>query len=398
MYFNYFIVPNSYSALAPVNFMPRVQRFLSKRLVAKMVANTKFSAQVDRSGKQIDWPTIVDMRPQTYTPGTDLTIDDNTGTSDTISINRSRAATFTTDPVSEKQAEDKTVNALMADRAGFVLAQEVDQFIIQQGVDNANSTVAGGTITAAGAFSMLTDVVASLQRKNATDRKLFAILDPETIALLAQSEVANGFNLADAALKNGFVGKSQAGLFIFNSNNCPSSVTLTMGTQPTATDTITIAGVTWTWVADGTTAAAGEINIGANVADAKAILVDAINNGSALTADWTDVAVSNRRVYQNAQISAATFSGDDCVITGYGKIAASETFTAAGNVFGTETAEMLAGAMGSIALAVQLMPRMDSAKLPNRPMEKNHAVWHHYGGGVFTRDKERLVKITKNFS
>lgn len=385
---------NSWSALAPTNFMPKVQRFRDRFLVSKAIAFTKFAALL-KNGQKIDWPFVTDLRSQTYTPGTDLTIDNNTATSDTLTINQSEAVTFTRDPNSDAQALDKTVVAKLAKRSGHILGRKVDQSVLQKGIDDAGETYAGGTMTASGIYSALTDIVAVLQRNDA-DRPLFAVLDPERIALLAQNEVANGFNLADSALKNGFVGKSQAGLTIFNSNNLPTSCTLSMATQPTAGDTVTIYGVTWTWVADGTAANPGELNVGGNAADAQAILRSAVNGSTPPSAgDYVDVSVRNRRKYQNGQVSMAAFSGNNAVITAYGKQGNSETFTAAGNVFGTETGNLLAGEMGAIALAMQIMPTMYIGKEAKRP-EHNYIMHQLHGEEVFTEDVDGLVDITIN--
>ena len=389
---------NVHSALAPVNFMPKVQAFLNKRLVGKEICRTEFRAQL-RSGQSIDWPYITRGRVQTYTPGTDLTMDANTATSDTMPIDQSRAATFVLDPNQQAQAEDKTISAQLANEQAYAIANDIDQKVIKEGVDNANSSITGGTLSASTLYSKMTDATAALQRKNANDGALFAILDPETVALLAQVEVANGFNMADSALSNGFVGKSHAGFYVYNSNNLPTTVTLTMDTQPTAADTFTIAGVTWTFIADGGTATTGQLKIGENVGDAKEIVVAAINGGDAPSAgDYVDVSAENRRILQQAGISAATFSGDDCVITGFGKLACAETFTAATNVFGAETGSMLFGTKGAVSLGMQIHPTMASAPSPLRPMETNYAIHTLFGKKVFYRDKDRLVKFTRTVS
>lgn len=386
---------NVWSALAPTNFMPMVQDFLSRRLVAKEVCRTDFRAQL-RSGSTIDFPYITDLRVQTYTAGTDLTMDANTATSDTMSINQSRAATFVMDPNQQAQAEDKTVQALMADRAAYVIANDIDQKVLSAGASGAASTITGGVLSASTLYSQFTNATATLQRANANDGELFAVVDPETIALLAQVEVANGFNLADAALNNGFVGRSHAGFYVYNSNNLPTTVTLTMDTQPTNTDTFTLGGVTWTWVTDGTAATAGQINIGANLADAKLILVTAINGTTPPSAsDYIELSTANRRLYQHAGISAAAFSGNTCTITGFGKLNPSETFTAATNGFSVETGSLLFGTKGSISLGMQIEPTMASAKNPDRPMEENFAIHTLFGTKVFTRDTNRLVKLTR---
>jgi hypothetical protein len=386
---------NVHSALAPVNFMPKVQMFLSKRLVGKEICRTEFKGQL-RSGQSIDWPYITRGRVQTYTPGTDLTMDANTATSDTMSINQSKAATFVLDPNQQAQAEDKTINAQLANEQAYVLANDIDQAVLKEGADNAASTITGGVLSASTLYAQMTNATATLQRANANDGELFAVLDPETCALLAQVEVANGFNMADSALSNGFVGKSHAGFYVYSSNNLPTTVTLTMATQPTNLDTITIAGVTWTWVTDGTAAAAGEINIGANIADAKLIFVTAINGTTPPVAgDYIDVSTENRRKYQQAGVAAAAFATNDCVITGFGKLACSETLTDATDNFSAETGSMLFGTKKAISLGMQIEPTMASAPNPNRPMETNYAIHDLYGKKVFYRDVDRLVKMTR---
>jgi len=170
-----------------------------------------------------------------------------------------------------------------------------------------------------------------------------------------------------------------------------------MATQPTNLDTVTIASVVFTWVTDGTAAAAGEINIGANAADAQAIFVTAINGTTPPSAnDYIDVSAANRRLLQNGVVSAATFAANVCVITANTLLNPSETFTAAGNVFGTVTGNLLAGRFGAPSLAMQINPTLASAAEPARPMETNYALHTLYGRNVFSRDAARLANITIN--
>lgn len=387
---------NTFGPLAPVNFTPMVQDYLESYLVATQISNTKWNSLL-RSGQSIDFPTTTDMRSQTYTPGTDLTIDDNVAASNTMLINQSRAVTFTMDPNTQAQAEDKGVQAKLAARAGYITAKQIDQSVLSTAVTGAGNTVAGGTLTASSVYQVLAETMATLQRSEGADGPMFAVLDPERVALLAQSEVANGFNLADSAHKNGFVGNSASGFKIFNSNNLPNSVTLSMATQPTNLDTTTIAGVTWTWVTDSTAASAGEINIGANAADAQAIFVTAINGTTPPTAgDYVDVSTANRRILQNGNVSCSAFAANVATITSNTLLAPSETFTAAGNVFGTETSSLLAGRFGAPSLAMQINPTLASAQEPARPMETNYALHTLYGRAVFSRDAFRLAAISIN--
>lgn len=386
---------NPNAPLAPVNMLPMIQAYLNQSLVLMKIAKTDFRNKL-RSGQKIDFPYVPDLYVQDYDQGTDMTFPAQVGVADQMTINQSRAANFTLGKNELVQAEDKGYQAKLAKQAAFRISNDIDQKGIKEGVDNANNSVTGGTLNATNIYSTLTDAMASLHRSNAGGRK-FVIMDPERVALLAQNEVANGWKVADSALKNGFVGDSQAGFKVFMSNNLPTQVVLTMDTQPTNGDTFTIFGVTFTWVTDGTAANAGEVNIGANLADAQAIFVTAVNGTTPPnTDDYIDVSTENRRKLQNAGVTAGTFSANTSTITAYGKINASETFTAGTNVFGTETGSLLAGDYGAICIGMQRMPEMDWAKLPNRPQETNYSFSALWGKKVFHRDQDRLVDITIN--
>lgn len=124
-----------------------------------------------------------------------------------------------------------------------------------------------------------------------------------------------------------------------------SQGTLTVDTQPTVGDTFTIGQTPYTFVTDGTAAAEGEIDVGADLADAKTLIVASINGTDHSTA--------------NAYVTAAAFSTDDCVLTAIAGgtagdlIDTTETFDEATNVFddvtlGTTTAgaQLPAGQVG----------------------------------------------------
>lgn len=109
-----------------------------------------------------------------------------------------------------------------------------------------------------------------------------------------------------------------------------SQGTLTMDTQPAALDALEINGKTYVWVASGTADADGEISRGASLAAAKTNFVAAINGTDGVNTAHPDV-------------TAAAFSGDDCVITaivagaGGDAITTTESFTAGTNVFDAAT-------------------------------------------------------------
>lgn len=104
--------------------------------------------------------------------------------------------------------------------------------------------------------------------------------------------------------------------------------TLTMDTQPTATDTVTVGSITYTWIAAG--AVAGQINLGADLAAAKVNFVAAINGTDGINA-------------ANPYASAAAFIAHVCTLTARvagptgSTVATTETFTAVTNIFNATT-------------------------------------------------------------
>lgn len=384
---------NTITALNPELWKPMVQDYLNNSLVSMSICNVKCEQYLS-SGDQVNFPYVNDVRVQSYSQGTDLTMDALSATQDSLTVDSSKAATFVMDPVQEKQAL-ANYGADLAYQAAFQLRNNIDQAVLNDGVTNASGTaVSGGTLSSSTMVSKMTDAYAELARNNAVDGEMFAVVDPARAALLSQTFIANGFQIGDNTLRNGFSGRA-VGFDVYVSNNLKYSVALTVDTQPTATDTLTIAGVTWTCVADGTAANAGEINIGANLADFQAILPDALNNGSSYTSDWVDVSTANRRKYQNMQLAAGAFSANVCTITAYGYLNASETFTAGTNVFGTETTNMLFGRKGAVSLAIQMYPELYIRPEPKQ-IANNYITHTLFGTKTFTRDALRLVTMSCN--
>lgn len=106
--------------------------------------------------------------------------------------------------------------------------------------------------------------------------------------------------------------------------------TLTVDTQPLADDTMTIGTKEYTFMADGTASADGEIDVGADLADVKTLIVAAINGTDGINTAHT-------------LVTAGDFDSNDCVLTASSvgtsgnSIATTETFSAETNVFDAAT-------------------------------------------------------------
>ena len=384
---------NSINALIPYNWKSIVQDFLNNKLVAKAICNTDFR-DVLSSGSRVYWPQLATLVSQAYTPGSSITSTPVTAAESYLDIDQSRVVSFYMNPQEEAQAK-ASYTMKMAQQAAFVIADEMDKKVLATGINAAGTTVAGGAISSTTVYAVFTSARTKLSRKNAIDGELFAVVDPEREALLSQMQVADGFTLADRSLTNEYAGYTN-GFKVYVSNNLPCSNTLTLDTNPTAGDTFTIMGVTFKIVSNGTAANAGEISLGANIGATQPIVVNAINGtGTPGASAYIEVSVEDRRLLTNNQVTASDFAANATTITATGRLDGAETFTAGTNVFGTETTALLFGRIGSIALGMQMLP-----ELYIREEENGIGKFYHthtlYGTKVFSRDVNRLVKVTCN--
>jgi hypothetical protein len=388
---------NDYSAYNPENFMPMVQDFRDFSLISRKIGRFAFKDVIGRDGDRVHWPYDPDLYTQGYTPGTDLTSPSRTGVDDYMDITTKRAVVFSDDPISQAQRKDKTLTTKLAKRAGQVLGRYVDQDAIGQGVTSAASNVtpsAGAvSLSKTNAMDYITKMLATVEEEYGADGEMWCLVDPLRRAILSQLFVENGFNEADASLRNGFIGKA-AGMNFYVTNDLPTTFISTVATQPTAGDTFTIKGVTWTCIADGGTATAGQVKIGADINDFKLIMVAAINGGTPPnTGDYMDVSEKNRNKLRNAQVSAGTFATHACTITGYGRMNPSVSWNSANNYISTaETGHILAGRKGAISVGVQKEPTLYEGKESLRP-ESNYIIYQLHGKKVFYEDTFRLAKL-----
>jgi len=384
------------SALVPQIWLPMVQDFLNNRLIAREIAETKYQADLV-DGDTINFPSVGNLRIQNAPVDTDLTIDAITSSQSSLVVNQSRAVTFGMNKIQERQAR-ADYGAKLAYQASFLLANDVDQQLLNTGVTGAGQSVSGfTTIDAGNIFKLVTSARSALSRANATDGDMFAVIDPEREAVLSQTYAATGFQQADYALLNQFIGKSN-GFKFYVSNNLPSTQSLTVAVNPTAGDSFAVGGVTFNFVANGTATNPGDISIGANAAATQAIIVNAINGtgtpGASTYIDFTSPD-DNRKFLLNQVFNCGSFSSNKATITAFGRIGNTATFTSGSNFFGTETTNLLFGRQGAIALGMQIEPNLTVVQEPKQ-FRRNYLTGTLYGTKVFSRNANRLCKVTIN--
>lgn len=390
---------NNWSASVPTWWAPTVQDFLENDLVSRQVTRMQFGVDLSY-GNKVDMQYVTPGRVQTLVPGTDLTIDDSTSTSDQLTINTRIASTFYSDKTEYKQIHPK-FTAELAQNCAYALNNRIDQTNINTGISGASSlnTLAGGTLNSSVMLQIATEAYSKLLRNGKLKPKrdrAFLFIDPEREALLQQNASGIGYRVSDEILNGEWMGAGYGGKFyhfdVFCTNNLPYTVSLTMDTQPTDGDTVELLGVTLTFKT--TAATAGQIARGANVAASQANFVACVNGtGTGDGTDYVELSDEDRLTFQNAQIAASTFSANVSTITAFGSINADETFTATSNVFSAETSNMLYGKYGSLAAAVQIEPELYIGREPKQ-VRDNFIQYALFGTKVFYRESFRLGKIS----
>jgi hypothetical protein len=182
------------------------------------------------------------------------------------------------------------------------------------------------------------------------------VAGPRTVAKLRRAKGDRETRLGDSVLENGVVGPWQ-GWTVVQNNNLPWSATLTMATNPTDGDTVTISGVTFEFRATLTDAAAGNVAVlrhGSTVGTSRANLAAAINDSGTAGTTYTQLTPKQNFIIRRKRKITAT-SAEAMAFTGYGDIAVSETLTAAGNVWSAQEEQSVFMIRGAIDLVLQFM-------------------------------------------
>jgi len=328
-----------------------------------MLSDEQLTGLISTDGKKAHRPIISLPHTGTYTPYSDITFSRKTASKQTLEVNTYRYAADEVDVTDKNQTrypltEDSAVNQMK------VLNNKIEQLVMSK------ITGAFHTIEGAGATTLTIDVSNILDIFEEADTKLgavdapfenrIAVFGPHVIATIRKAKQQRESILGDKILENGIVGPF-SGYTVIQSNNLPFTATLTMATQPTALDTVTIAGVTFqfcTALADVASTSYVAVLNGADVAASRLNLKKAVEADSATVGtNWAEatgsVAIHNRFTL-NEKRSLSITNAEAMVLTGYGDIVVSEGLTNAGNVWSAQEQTAVIGNKGIIDLVLQI--------------------------------------------
>jgi len=195
-----------------------------------------------------------------------------------------------------------------------------------------------------------------------------AVVGGHFLGLLKLQQASRNTVFGDGVNTRGVV-TNLFGWDILYSNNLPYSATLTMATKPTTGDTVTIAGVAFTFTASAVTAA--QLSFCSTAATCVANFVAALNAPAtdiANTATTGYVAVSSENAFllRDKRRISAVDGTTTIALSGYGDIVVSETLSAAADVWSAQLQKSLFAVRGCVDQIVQIPPKIEVVRDPDQ--------------------------------
>lgn len=320
------------------------------------LANQSLESVISTNGWKAHRPIISHPQLGTYTPHSDISFEQKSAEKQTLQVNTfTYAAEDIDDTESNQTPYDLLAHSLNSIRKG--LMNKVEQAYLSEITNAYHSIQSLGTpvaVTSANVLDILEEAEGKLGAFDAPYETAMraAVLGPRTVAKLRRAKSDRESRIGDSTLENGVIGPWQ-GWTVVQNNNLPWSATLTIATQPTDGDTVTIDGVVFTFKTSlGTTA--GNVLIGANAAAARTNLAAAVNKSSGAGTTYVELGKRDRFLLTRKRgIAATTASG--MAFTGFGDISVSSSLTATADGWSAQKVKGVFMIRGAIDLVLQFM-------------------------------------------
>jgi hypothetical protein len=203
---------NSIAALNPKNWRDMLQENLYKELVAMKIADVKIKNDANK-GTQVHFPYFGSLSTTAYVKGNDVTVQELASTDEYLTIDNLWESSFYLDTVDKKQNLYSAMDAGVRE-ATDAIKQKIDTVFLAQ-VTNAGDTLDKADLAAGGTGDIVlttTNVIEvfskgrALLGKALKGKRAIAVVTYNAASVIEQKMASAGFNVQDAALKNGYVG------------------------------------------------------------------------------------------------------------------------------------------------------------------------------------------------
>ena len=399
---------NSLSSLNPQFWAKEAQKSLFVENKAMAIANTRLRNLVAGEGDTVRRTIVSYPASSTYVPGTDISTQAVAGSSEDLSIATWLSSLVTIDDTEKVQSiielASNISNKMMKDHNN-----RIEQAVLAE-VSEAKHSLDDGNVGGTSGSNAVVNTNTVPQFFIAADTKLdaqdapnagrTAVVGGHFLGMLKLQQAARPTEFGDGVNSRGVV----ANLFgwdILVSNNLPYSATLTIATNPTTTDTITIAGVTFRFIT--TLAQAGDLTIGSSAAESVTNMIVAINApATAITetsaAGYTPLAAEDIFMLRDKRrVTAEVASPTVTTIAGYGDIVVSETLTAEADVWSGQKQTSLFCVKGCVDLIVQIPPRIEVVRDQDQFSDIVKSLLG-YGKKTFADGARKMVSVSLDAS
>lgn len=365
-------------------FSNTYQEVFQKVLVAMKIANTRllsdlyYGKAIERVAVDISAANVEDI-----TAYTDMTSQVVSDSAETLTVDKNKGIMF---QLSEKEIVQagplnpgEFIGAKLAEKVaiyvdGDVLAQTVNAAYAFDAGDltTMSSTGTPITINSTTAPQMAMRMPAKLRKNNQTLSNMAFVIDSYGISDLFQYLLGKNADFVNSMFQNGYVGEQVAGAKVYVSENLTGEAVLSLATNVTAGDTITINGVVFT--ARAVPSLPGEFDIAGSADATRAIIANAIN-GSATGKDsptgYFEVSAADRITLSKTLRLTAT--NDDTANTltivgkGSGRLTVSETLTDGTDTWTKNFIHAYFGKEGAIDVVIQKDVKADMRPEPKQP-------------------------------
>jgi hypothetical protein len=394
---------NSLSASFPTRWAREMQERLEKMDVFRKQANFRLESDL-KDGDTVKRVYRSNIVPAEYSRGTDVTFADITDTAESLVVDKTPVLPFYVDDLDALQSHYDTRSQYTADTVkdlnhiidGWYLAEVANATSVIDAADFGGTAATGASITPANIQKMFALAQKKLARQNVRMGNMFANLTPDVYQTLLEYLAGKESVLGDRTGENGHMG-NYFGFDLFVSNAVYWTGLLSIATQPTDGDTVTINGVTFTFKTTlGTTA--GNVAIAGSADAARLNLSELINASATTDAGQVALSVENqKKLYGITSVDSA--GGDTLTLTyrGAGGIVVSETLTDATDGWSTtkNMNHLMFGEKGAIDFVIQKQPTVQVEKAEARLGFKviPHTL---FGKKTFADGAKKLVDIKVN--
>lgn len=353
-------------------------------------------------------------RVQTYTRGTAMTIGIHQEGDESLVVNVSKVAPFYVDDLDQLQFNFKYQMEFGADMAirlgnfidGDVLGEATNALTVIDDltINPSTGTSGNGVIVNSGNIQRVFSTAQRKLTKAKIDMKdRFVVLSPELFQALVDYLAGKNTPMADTIGKNGAVdGGNYYGFQLYISNACLWTGVVSIVTQPTDGDTVTINGTVFTFKTTlGSTA--GNVLIGGSASAANTNLAALINTPQTTTANGvaidgtTDAGTGFTNIDQLTGITAVASATSVTIRSeGNGAITVSSVLTAGadGWTLATEIEHIIFGKKGATDVVIQAEPKIEVKDVPDK-LGKNIIPWTLYGLKTFREGQAMMCDFKR---